>query len=58
MVEVNQLGKVNIAETGHEKAEAFEAEMLPICEETIPKKKIKISSDYQPFYDDKLDKLN
>ena len=33
--------KVNIAETAHEKAEAFEAEMLAICEETVPKKKIK-----------------
>ena len=50
--------KVNIAKTAHEKAEAFEAEMLAICEETVPKKKIKISSDDQPFYDDKLDKLN
>ena len=31
--------KVNIAEIAHEKAEAFEAEMLAICEETVPKKR-------------------
>ena len=49
---------LNDFESAHEKAQTFQTEMLNMCDKIVPSKKIKISSDDQPFYNDKLDKLN
>ena len=64
---LNMLGKwlnqanwdeVMDCESAHEKAQAFQTKILKACNEIVPAKTIKVSSDDQPFYNDKLDKLN
>ena len=50
--------KLYLAETAHEKATMFEKKVIEMCDKTMPKRTMIISSDDQPFYDDMLDKLN
>ena len=58
ILETANWDELYLAETAHEKATLFEKKVIELCDKTIPKKTMSISSDDEPFYNDKLDKLN